>query len=87
MNPPGARSVFALICPVCGGEVEKVGARLTDSVFACKECACDVIVPMSAWDIARVKRQQKWAPKRGSLSPFSRMLQLRSVATGRGTRR
>jgi hypothetical protein len=78
--------VFALICPVCGGEVEKVGARPTRSLYACKECDCDVIVPVSAWEIARVKRQQKWPPKRSTFNPFRGLLQMRSVASGRGSR-
>jgi hypothetical protein len=78
--------VFALICPVCGGEVEKVGERPTRGMYACKECDCDVIVPSAAWEIARVKRQQKWPPKRTALGSFTRLLQLRSVASGRGTR-
>jgi len=85
MNPPNDHSVFALICPVCGGEIEKVGERPTRSLFACKECDCDVIVPATAWEIARVKRQQKWPPKRSSLNPFSRMFPMRSATSGRGT--
>lgn len=82
MNPPS--SVCALVCPVCGGQVEKVGERRTRSLFACLECDCDVIVPTSAWDIARVKRQQKWPRKRTTLTPLARLLQM-SVASGRGT--
>ena len=77
-------SAFALICPVCGGPVEKVGERRTRSLFACVECDCDVIVPTSAWEIARLKRQQKWPRKRSTLNPFARLLQM-SVASGRGT--
>ena len=86
MNPTSEHPVFALICPVCGGQVEKVGERQTRSLYACKECECDVIVPLSAWEIARVKRQQKWPPKRTSVNPFSRLVEMRSVASGRGSR-
>lgn len=85
MTSPTDPPVFALLCPVCGGEVEKVGEQHTRSLFSCKECLCDVSVPSTAWDIARVKRQRKWPPKRVNLDPFSRA-PLRSVASGRGTR-
>lgn len=84
MDSSTDRSAFALICPVCGGPVEKVGERRTRSLFACGECDCDVIVPTSAWEIARIKRQQKWPRKRSTLNPFSRLLQM-SIASGRGT--
>jgi hypothetical protein len=77
-------SAFALICPVCGGQVEKVGERRTRSLYACTECDCDVIVPTAAWEIARMKRQQKWPRKRTTLNPFARLMQM-SVASGRGT--
>lgn len=84
MPPPSHPSAFALICPVCGGSIEKVGERRTRSIYACTECDCDVIVPITAWDVARVKRQQKWPRKRSTLHPFERILQM-SVASGRGT--
>lgn len=38
MNSPTDPLVFALLCPVCGGEVEKVGEQETRSLYACKEC-------------------------------------------------
>jgi hypothetical protein len=82
MKPPS--SAFALMCPVCGGQVEKVGERRTRSLFACTECDCDVIVPTSSWEIARMKREQRWPRKRLTLNPFARLLQT-SVASGRGT--
>lgn len=85
MNSPTDPPVFALLCPVCGGEVQKVGEQETRSLYACKECLCDVSVPSAAWNIARVRRQQKWPPKRVNLDPFSRA-PLRAVASGRGTR-
>jgi hypothetical protein len=79
-------SVFALICPVCGGQIEKVGERRSRSLFACLECDCDVIVPTSAWDVARIKREQRWQAKRAAPNPLSRVLTLgRSLAAGRGT--
>ena len=85
-TPP---SVFALICPVCGGQVEKMGERRSRSLFACKECDCDLIVPTTAWDIARIKREEKWPIKRSSLHPFRRPFGAvagASVASGPGTR-
>jgi len=85
MTSPTDPLVFALLCPVCGGEVEKVGEQQTRKIYACKECLSDVSVPSTAWEIARVKRLQKWPPKRVSLDPFSRA-PLRSVASGRGTK-
>ena len=77
---------FALICPVCGGQIDKVGERRGHSLFACQECDCDVIVPTAAWDIARLKREQRWYAKRSSLHPVGRIVPLRkSLAAGRGT--
>lgn len=85
MNPPSA---FALWCPVCGGQVEKMGERRSRSLFACKECDCDLIVPTTAWDIARLKREQKWQIKRSDFSPLRRLFGAgASVASGPGTRR
>ena len=82
--PPSA---FALICPVCGGPVEKMGERRSRSLFACKECDCDLIVPTTAWDIARVKREQKWQVKRSNFTPLRRLFGAgASVASGPGTR-
>jgi len=82
--PPSA---FALICPVCGGPVEKVGERRSRSLFACKECDCDLIVPITAWDIARIKREQKWQVKRSGFAPLGRLFGAgASVASGPGTR-
>lgn len=66
-------SAFALLCPVCGGQVEKMGERRSRSLFACTECDCDLIVPTSAWDVARIKREQKWAVKRGEINPLRRL--------------
>ena len=85
-TPP---SVFALVCPVCGGQVEKMGERRSRSLFACKECDCDLIVPTTAWDIARIKREEKWQIKRSSLHPLRRLFGAfagTSVASGPGTR-
>ena len=82
--PPSA---FALICPVCDGPVEKMGERRSRSLFACKECDCDLIVPTTAWDIARVKRDQKWQVKRSNFAPLRRLFGAGpSVASGPGTR-
>ena len=80
-------SAFALLCPVCGGQVEKMGERRSRSLFACKECDCDLIVPTSAWDIARLKREQKWSVKRGGVGPLRRLFGAgASIASGPGTR-
>ena len=80
-------SAFALICPVCGGQIEKVVERRSRSLFACKECQCDVIVPTPAWEIARLKREQRWQAKRSTLNPLSRTTRPRtSLAAGNGTR-
>jgi hypothetical protein len=81
-HPPSA---FALICPVCGGQIEQVGERQTRTLFACLDCECDVIVPTSAWEIARLKREQRWHAKRSLLDPLSRMPARQSLATGRGS--
>ena len=58
-----SHSAFVLICPVCGGQVEKMGERESRSLFTCKECDCELIVPIKAWEIARIKREQKWPRK------------------------
>ena len=87
MPSPSDRSVFALICPVCGGEVEKLGERGNRSLFACKECECDLIVPTTAWDIARIKREQKWQVKRSTFDPLGSLFAAGAgVASGPGTR-
>ena len=82
------QSTFGLICPVCGGRVEKIGESASRSSFACTECACDVIVPNGAWDVARTKREQKWLVKRTAFSPLRRLFggEGTSVASGPGTR-
>jgi hypothetical protein len=85
MNSPF--SAFALICPVCGGQIEKVVERVSRSLFTCKECNCDVIVPTAAWEIARLKREQRWREKRSTLNPLGRVMAPRtSLAAGNGTR-
>ena len=84
VNPPSA---FALICPVCGGQVEKMAERLSRSVYACQECDCDLTVPVTAWDIARIKREQKWPIKRSTIQPLRRLFGGgAAVASGPGTR-
>jgi hypothetical protein len=85
MNAP---VVFALICPVCGGQVEKMGERGSRSLYVCKECDCDLIVPTTAWDIARIKREQKWPIKPSTIEPLRPLFGAGvSVASGPGTRR
>jgi hypothetical protein len=82
-------TAFALLCPVCGGHVQKTGELSNRSLFACSECDCDVSVPESAWDVARVKREQKWLVKRSAFSPLRRFFGAHegaSVASGPGTR-
>ena len=84
MNSP---VVFALICPVCGGQVEKMGERGSRSLYVCKECDCDLNVPVSAWNIARNKREQKWPIKRSTIEPLRPLFGAGvSVASGPGTR-
>ena len=82
-------SAFALLCPVCGGRVEKTGERDKRSLFACVECDCDVSVPEGAWDLARIKREEKWQIKRSAFNPLRRIFGAAdpaSVASGPGTR-
>jgi hypothetical protein len=78
---------FALLCPVCGGQVEQVGEPQSRSLFTCKECQCDVIVPPAAWEVARIKREQKWHIKRSTFNPLRQLFGAgASVASGPGTR-
>jgi hypothetical protein len=80
---------FALLCPVCGGQVEQTSERSDRRLFACKECRCDFGVPASAWEVARIKREQKWQIKRTAFSPLRRLFgsaEGASVASGPGTR-
>jgi hypothetical protein len=80
-------SPFALLCPVCGGQVDQVSERSSRNLFTCKECHCDVIVPASAWEVARIKREQKWHIKRSTFNPLRQLFAARaSVASGPGTR-
>ena len=64
-----------------------MGERRSRSLFACKECDCDLIVPTSAWDVARMKREEKWLVKRTTFNSLSRLFGAgASVASGPGTR-
>ena len=80
---------FALLCPVCGGQVVQTSEGGDRRLFACKECACDLSVPAAAWEVARIKREQKWQIKRTAFSPLRRLFgaaENTSVASGPGTR-
>ena len=82
-------SAFALLCPVCGGQVQKKGELSSRSLFACIECDCDVSVPEAAWDVARIKGEQKWQIKRSAFNPLRRIFgaaDRASFPSGPGTR-
>lgn len=51
------------LCPVCGGRMETVYDRHHQKVCVCVDCHSGVTVPVTAWDIARAKRQAKPKPK------------------------
>ncbi|HYB94571.1 MAG TPA: hypothetical protein VEC39_06340 [Vicinamibacterales bacterium] len=54
---------FSLVCPVCGGAMNRAFDRSQRSWYACLECDSDVSVPQQAWEVARRKREQKWLAK------------------------
>ena len=52
-------------CPVCGGHMEAVYSRAHQKVCVCGDCHTSISIPVSAWDIARVKgKPRKWTPKK-----------------------
>jgi hypothetical protein len=51
-------------CPVCDGKMELVYDRHHQKVVVCVDCQSGLTVPASAWEIARIKREAKWMPKR-----------------------
>lgn len=51
-------------CPVCDGRMELVYDRHHQKVVVCVDCQSGLTVPGSAWEIARIKREAKWMPKR-----------------------
>lgn len=83
MNPPE----FAVICPVCGGRLDKMSDQPSRSLYACAECDCDLIIPTTAWEVARIKREQKWRVKPSTVSSLRRLFGAGvSIASGPGTR-
>lgn len=48
------------VCPICGGRTELVYQRLNQQVCVCTDCHSGITVPASAWEIARLKRENKW---------------------------
>ena len=51
-------------CPICEGRMELVYDRHHQKVVVCVDCQSGLTVPASAWEIARIKRESKWMPKR-----------------------
>lgn len=48
-------------CPVCQGRMETVYDRHHQTVCVCVDCHTGVTVPATAWNIARLKGQNKSA--------------------------
>jgi hypothetical protein len=44
--------------------MELVYDRHHQKVVVCVDCQSGLTVPGSAWEIARIKREAKWMPKR-----------------------
>jgi hypothetical protein len=59
----GQPAVFLPLCPVCGGQTETVRDINQPAIYACRDCETGVIVPTTAWSIARAKRHAKWKAK------------------------
>ena len=51
-------------CPVCDGRMELVYDRHHQKVVVCVDCQSGLTIPGSAWEIARIKREARWMPKR-----------------------
>lgn len=51
-------SAFSLTCPVCAGPMQKSHERASRCWYICRECECDLNVPVTSWDVARQKREQ-----------------------------
>ena len=48
------------ICPICEGAMELVYDRFNQRVCICAECHSGITVPSSAYEVARLKRENKW---------------------------
>ena len=51
-------------CPVCDGRMELVYDRHHQKVVVCVDCQSGLTVPGTAWEIARIKREAKWMPRK-----------------------
>jgi len=60
-NPlaPGSDSQFHT-CPVCGGKMEVVYNRHSQTVSVCIDCHAGITIPTSAWEVARTKKEQHY---------------------------
>lgn len=46
-------------CPICEGQMELVYDRFNQQVFVCVECHSGITIPITAWEIQRIKRSRK----------------------------
>ena len=54
-----ASRAFVPLCPICEAEMVRMYDRHSRTLYACAGCDTDVIVPIKAWAIGQVKREQK----------------------------
>jgi hypothetical protein len=47
------------VCPICTGRMEVVYNRFNQQVCVCVECHTGLSIPISAWEIQRIKRERK----------------------------
>lgn len=51
-------------CPICEGQMEMVYERFSQKVCVCVECHSGLTIPVTAWDIRRIKQSKKTALER-----------------------
>jgi len=51
-------------CPICGGTMEGVYQRYGQTVAVCVDCHSGITIPHAALDVRRLKRENKFKPRR-----------------------
>jgi hypothetical protein len=59
VDPPDDDLRSRLACPVCGARMETVYERRYQQVRVCVECRTSLMVPGTAWEIARIRERKE----------------------------